>query len=101
MGIFTSSGNTSGTIGKVFSVISDLSNSGIFKTIRDNAKRKKAQEIANAGGYNTLSEYQKSLLIGYANTPVPGILSGVPTPFLIIAGLIVGLVLFLIIRNRR
>lgn len=36
---------------------------GIFKSIRDKAKAKKALAIANAGGYNTLTAYQKSLIL--------------------------------------
>jgi hypothetical protein len=45
-------------VGFAINVISGIS----FKSIRDKAKAKKALAIAQAGGYNTLTSYQKSLI---------------------------------------
>lgn len=62
-GIVTNTTPTFGSVlGSIVTGITNIANSGLFKTIRDNAKRKKAQEIANNGGYNTLSDYQRSLI---------------------------------------
>lgn len=61
----------SSVLGSIITGITNIANSGLFKTIRDNAKRKKAQQIANDGGYNTLSDYQKSL-IGNVNPSIYG-----------------------------
>lgn len=50
---------------------------GILKKIRDAAKAKKALAIANAGGYNTLTPYQKSLIPEYQPpSPIANLLSG-------------------------
>lgn len=91
----TSSGkaNTGDIIGTVISTITTFFSSGGAKTIRDNAKRKKAQEIANNGGYNTLTDYQK-MLIGYANPTLygkvdPAKLAGVSYTFLLLIGAII------------
>jgi len=46
----------------------------LFKGVRDRAKAKKAQSISDAGGYNTLSPYQKSLI------PVPSYALNSKTP---------------------
>jgi len=40
----------------------------LAKVVRDNAKRKKALKIANEGGYDTLTPYQKSLITDW--TPI-------------------------------
>jgi exopolysaccharide biosynthesis protein len=100
-----SSGNTQGIIANVISGITEVANSGIFKTIRDNAKRKKAQAIANAGGYNTLSDYQKSL-IGYVNPASSGLvdissLPGLSYSALIFLFVIIVGVVILVIRRRN
>lgn len=47
------------TGGKIFNAVKS---SGIVKSVRDKAKAKKAQKISDAGGYFTLSGYQKSLI---------------------------------------
>jgi len=47
----------------------------LAKTIRDNAKRKKAQAIADAGGYNTLTPYQKALLGNYNPVSVDDVIN--------------------------
>lgn len=45
---------------------------GLAKNVRDKAKAKKAKQIADGGGYSTLTPYQKSLLQTYYNVPVTG-----------------------------
>jgi hypothetical protein len=51
-------------------VISEAWETGqnVAKRVRDAAKRKKALAIADAGGYNTLTPYQKSLITDW--TPI-------------------------------
>jgi len=51
-------------------VISEVWETGqnVAKQIRDASKRKKALQIANEGGYNTLTPYQKSLITDW--TPI-------------------------------
>lgn len=75
-----------------------------LKSIRDRAKAKKAQAIANSGGYNTLTDYQKSLISGNASgtydaTPGKAGLTLDLTSILIFIALAGG-VLFLIFRRK-
>ncbi len=46
----------------------------VAKSIRDRAKAKKAQKISDAGGYLTLTPYQKSLI------PVPAYITAANIP---------------------
>jgi len=79
--------------------------SGIsFKAIRDRAKAKKALAIANAGGYDTLTPYQKSLISsnvggGYSATPEKAALKLDLMSVVIFFAL--GVILFLIFRPER
>jgi len=58
----------SGVLAKIgFFILDNIG--GIFKRIRDKAKGKKALEIALAGGYDSLTPYQKSL-IGYQSASI-------------------------------
>lgn len=47
-------------VGEVVTAIEGVG--GLAKSIRDKAKAKKAQKISDAGGYFTLTPYQKSLI---------------------------------------
>jgi len=76
-----------------------------LKSIRDRAKAKKAQAIANSGGYNTLTDYQKSLISGntsgsYDATPEKAGQSLDLMSILIFIAL-AGVGLFLILRRRN
>jgi len=105
-GIVTPEGPTSfgGTGGKIASFAINLISGLSLKSIRDRAKAKKAQAIANSGGYNTLTPYQKSLISGnaggtYDTTPEKAGLTLDLTSILIFVALAGG-VLFLIFRRR-
>jgi len=65
----------------------------VFKWFRDNAKRKKAQAIADTGGYDTLTPYQKSLITAPGTLPPAGT---VPTGTFPIQSLLITLFLFVI-----
>jgi hypothetical protein len=83
--------------GTVITEVVDFITSDPFKTIRDNAKRKKAQAIADAGGYNTLTEYQKSLI-----NPPAGTIRTIPIQSILIVFALIAAGYFLIrrIMNR-
>lgn len=87
-----------GTAGMVMANVITFLASDPFKTIRDNAKRKTAQRIADSGGYNTLTAYQKSLI----NQPEIIISPGIPNS-VIITGIVfvIGIILFLVLRTLR
>jgi hypothetical protein len=79
----------------------------LAKTIRDNAKRKKAMKIANAGGYYTLTDYQKSL-IGYRNPALYGTITDesldspaipLPSPAVIILVAVL-IILYQVVKDR-
>jgi hypothetical protein len=94
--------NNSGLVSGIVSGMAGIVESGLFKKIRDNAKRKKAQKIANEGGYQTLSDYQKSL-IGYRNPLLYGAIDINNLPGLSSTGLIllIGVVVLVILLFRR
>jgi hypothetical protein len=71
----------------------------VAKWVRDNAKRKKAQKIADAGGYYTLTPYQQSL-IDAPNMAFPNI-SPQAVMLLGVIGFIIFSLLFPHRRKRR
>jgi hypothetical protein len=87
-------------------VLNNIDNvGGVLKTIRDNAKARKALEIANAGGYHTLTAYQKSLIQyqgiegkEFSIDPETGAIRITPAFVLII--IVIGTIVFLILRRR-
>ena len=91
-----------GILQKVLDAVPTIIDYGqqIAKTIRDRAKTKKAVEIVNAGGYHTLTPYQRDLIarIGGPSDPQFANLdpSKLPTEQKIIfAGLIFGVILLI------
>jgi len=95
-------GGQSGTGGKIAGFVVNLISGVSFKAIRDRAKAKKALAIANAGGYNTLTPYQKSLI----SQSSAGFYSATPENagnFLdltsVLIFLVVGVVLFFLLRS--
>jgi len=96
-------GGTSGTGGKIAGFAINLISGISLKAIRDRAKAKKALAIAQAGGYNTLTPYQKSLISqssggDYYATPENAGQSLDFTSILIF--LVIGVVLFLLLRRK-
>jgi hypothetical protein len=60
-------------------VISDAweTGSNVAKRIRDASKRKKALAIADAGGYSTLTPYQKSLISDWTPVTIDDVITAV------------------------
>ena len=58
----TGSPSTGSIITNILGITAQVVSSISFKSIRDKAKAKKALAIAMAGGYDTLTPYQKSLI---------------------------------------
>lgn len=76
---------------------------GLLKSIRDKAKAKKALAIAQAGGYDTLTPYQKSLITYQTFNARPAINKEALTTIEITPGMILilaagAVVLFFILR---
>jgi len=97
------SGTTGSGVGaKIVEFAINVVSSISFKSIRDKAKAKKALEIANAGGYETLTPYQKSLISGYgAGTYYAAPENSGRTLDLtsVLIFLVIGLVLFFVLRR--
>lgn len=67
-GVVTGSSSTGGVWSAVANIAVNILSSVSFKKIRDRAKANKALKIALAGGYDSLTPYQKSLIsVDYAS----------------------------------